>query len=127
MDLGDARSSFEGLGFEFEPFDIPDGRPAIYGRKPPDLTETPEESIEIILIGDERGIEEAHLQLSHETELLSPGILTFIQTMSRGQLTDVDWMVNDFINGINPSNRRIGEVTVEATLLEDVILIVFER
>ena len=127
VDLSNARSSFEGLGFEFEPFDIPDGRPAIYGRKPPNLADTPEESIEIILVGDERGIEEAHLQFSHDTELLSPSILTFIQTMSKGQLTDVDWMVNDFIEGVIPSNRRIGEATVEATLLEDVILIVFKR
>ena len=97
------------------------------GRKPPDHTNNPGERIDIILIGDERGIEEAHLLFSHDTILLSPGILTFIQIMSNGQLTDIDWMVNDFIEGKNPSEMRIGEVTVEATFLADSTHMIFKR
>ncbi len=127
VDFVSARSSFERLGFQFEQVDREDGRPALLGRKPPDHTSTSGESIDIILIGDERGIEEAHLRFSHDTILLSPGILTFIQIMSNGQLTDIDWIVNDFIEGKNPSKKRLEDVTVEATLLADSILIIFER
>ena len=127
VDFSGARSSFERLGFEFEPIDRKDGRPAVLGRKPPDHTNNPGERIDIILIGDERGIEEAHLLFSHDTILLSPGILTFIQIMSNGQLTDIDWMVNDFIEGKNPSEMRIGEVTVEATFLADSTQMIFKR
>ena len=127
VDFGSARSSFERLGFRFEPIDRQDGRPALLGRKPPDQISTSGESIDIILIGDERGIEEAHLRFSHDTVLLSPGILTFIQIMSNDQLTDIDWMVNDFIEGKNPSERRLEDVAVEATLQADSILIIFKR
>ena len=127
VDFGNARSSFERLGFQFEPIERKDGRPAVLGRKPPDPINPPGDSIDIILIGDERGIEEAHLVFSHDTILLSPGILTFLQIMSNGQLTDIDWMVNDFIEGKNPSEMEIEDLTVEATLMTDSIRIVFKR
>ena len=127
VDFGSARSSFERLGFQFEPIDRKDGRPALLGRKPPDQASTSGESIDIILIGDERGIEEAHLRFSHDTILLSPGILTFLEIMSNGQLTDIDRMVNDFIEGKNPSKMELEGVTVEATLLTDSVQIIFKR
>ena len=128
VDFSRARSSFERLGFKFESVDREDGRPAMFGRKPPDHTRDPGESIEIVLIGDDRGVEEAHLMFSHDTELLSPGIMTFIQIMSNGRLTDIDWMVNDFFTERkNPSVVRIEDVTVEATLLADSVRMIFKR
>ena len=127
VDLDGALSSFEGLGFEFDPVELENGRPGVLGSKPLDPPNTPGEIIEVILIGDERGIEEAHLVFSHDTILLSPEILTFLRIMSNGQLTDIDWMASDFIEGRNPSEMKIEDVIVEATLMTDSIHIAFKR
>ena len=64
---------------------------------------------------------------SHDTILLSPEILTFLEIMSNGQLTTIDWMASDFIEGRNPSEMKIEDVIVEATLMTDSIHIAFKR
>ena len=52
--------------FEFEPIDLPDGQPAVIGRKYPDFVNR--EIVEVILIGPEDGLTGAEIRFSTEID-----------------------------------------------------------